>query len=88
MSKVMTERQEKLFAAVQAICVDQLGVREEKVTMDAKFVEDLGCDSLDTVELVLEVEYRFDVEIGDEQAELFTTVRDVVTWLDENGATL
>ena len=67
---------------VKEIIVENLGVDGEKVTVDASFVEDLGADSLDTVELVMAFEEEFDIEIPDEDAEKLTTVGDAVAYLD------
>jgi acyl carrier protein len=68
---------------VQAIIVEQLGVDEKEVTESASFIDDLGADSLDTVELVMAFEEEFDLEIPDEDAEEITTVRDAVTYIEE-----
>jgi acyl carrier protein len=67
---------------VKKIIVEQLGVDEEEVTSKASFVDDLGADSLDTVELVMAFEEEFDIEIPDEDAEKITTVQDAVTYID------
>ena len=67
---------------VKKIIVEQLGVDEEEVTAKASFVDDLGADSLDTVELVMAFEEEFDLEIPDEDAEKITTVQDAVTYID------
>ena len=67
---------------VKKIIVEQLGVDEEEVTVKASFVDDLGADSLDTVELVMAFEEEFDIEIPDEDAEKITTVQDAVTYID------
>ena len=67
---------------VKKIIVEQLGVDEEEVTSKASFVDDLGADSLDTVELVMGFEEEFDLEIPDEDAEKITTVQDAVTYID------
>jgi acyl carrier protein len=69
---------------VKSIIVEQLGVDEEEVTPDASFVDDLGADSLDTVELVMAFEEEFDIEIPDEDAEKITTVGDAVQYIKEN----
>ena len=64
------------------IIVDQLGVKEEQVQPDAKFVEDLGADSLDTVELVMALEEEFGTQIPDEEAELLTTVGEAISYVE------
>ena len=69
---------------VKSIIVEQLGVDEEEVTPDASFVDDLGADSLDTVELVMAFEEEFDLEIPDEDAEKITTVGDAISYIKEN----
>ena len=66
---------------VKEIIVDQLGVDPEKVTPTAKFIEDLGADSLDTVELVMTFEEKFSVEVSDEDAEKLKSVEDVVAYI-------
>ena len=66
---------------VKDIIVDQLGVSADQVTADAKFVEDLGADSLDTVELVMALEEEFDVEVPDDEAETLQAVKDVVAFI-------
>jgi acyl carrier protein len=71
-------------AKVKEIIVQQLGVDESKVTLDASFVDDLGADSLDTVELVMAFEEEFNVEIPDEAAEKISTVRDAVEYLKQH----
>ena len=71
---------------VKKIIVEQLGVDEEEVTEKASFVDDLGADSLDTVELVMAFEEEFDIEIPDEDAEKITTVQDAVTYIDGHKA--
>jgi acyl carrier protein len=67
---------------VKEIIVEQLGVNPDQVVSDAKFVEDLGADSLDTVELVMALEEEFDAEIPDEEAEKLTTVGDAVKYVE------
>ena len=69
---------------VKAIIVEQLGVEENDVIPAAKFIEDLGADSLDTVELVMAFEEEFDIEIPDEDAEKITTVGDPIQYIKEN----
>ncbi|MBP1712785.1 MAG: acyl carrier protein [Deltaproteobacteria bacterium] len=66
------------------IIVEQLGVSEEEVTMEASFIEDLGADSLDLVELIMAMEEEFGIEISDEDAEKIQTVQDVVTYINEH----
>jgi acyl carrier protein len=66
---------------VKDIIVDQLGVSADQVTSEAKFVEDLGADSLDTVELVMALEEEFDVEVPDDEAEKLQAVNDVVAFI-------
>ena len=70
---------------VRDIIVEQLGVNQEQVTPEASFIEDLGADSLDTVELVMAFEEEFGAEIPDEEAEKLTTVGAVVNYLQEKG---
>jgi acyl carrier protein len=69
---------------VKEIICEQLGVEEEEVTPAAKFIEDLGADSLDTVELVMAFEEEFDLEIPDEEAEKIATVGDAIQYIKEN----
>ena len=69
---------------VKKIIVEQLGVREEDVKPEASFVEDLGADSLDTVELVMALEEEFDIEIPDEEAEKITTVQSAIDYVQNN----
>ncbi len=70
---------------VKDIIVEQLGVNPDQVTTEAKFIEDLGADSLDTVELVMAFEEEFGAEIPDEDAEKLQTVGDVVKYIEERG---
>jgi len=70
---------------VKQIIVEQLGVDEAEVTPNASFVDDLGADSLDTVELVMAFEEAFDIEIPDEDAEKIRTVQDAVTYIGEHS---
>ncbi|NGQ93890.1 acyl carrier protein [Brevibacillus sp. SYP-B805] len=72
------------FERVKKIIVDRLGVDESKITLDASFKEDLGADSLDVVELVMELEDEFDMEISDEDAEKISTVGEVVNYIDSH----
>ncbi|PSQ86178.1 MAG: acyl carrier protein [Bacteroidetes bacterium SW_8_64_56] len=71
---------------VKSIIVDKLGVDESDVTRDASFTNDLGADSLDTVELIMEFEKEFDLTIPDEEAEEIATVGDAVDYLEEKKA--
>jgi acyl carrier protein len=75
---------EEVFEKVKGIVVEQLGVTEETVTMEASFIDDLGADSLDIVELVMALEEEFDIEIPDADAEKVVTVGDVVDYIKEN----
>ena len=74
----MSDKQEKVID----IIVDKLGVEKNKVTPEANFINDLGADSLDQVELIMELEEEFDLEISDEKAESLTTVSEVLKFLD------
>lgn len=69
---------------VKKIVAEQLGVKEEQVTADASFVDDLGADSLDTVELVMRFEEEFGIEIPDEDAEKIQSVRDAYNYIDQH----
>ena len=69
---------------VKEIIVDQLGVDENQVVAGASFIEDLGADSLDTVELVMALEEEFDVEISDEAAEKISKVQDAIDYINNN----
>ena len=69
---------------VKEIIVDQLGVDENQVVESASFIEDLGADSLDTVELVMALEEEFDVEISDEDAEKIAKVQDAIDYINNN----
>ncbi|MBU0498588.1 MAG: acyl carrier protein [Gammaproteobacteria bacterium] len=70
---------------VKKIVVEQLGVKEDEVTLEASFVDDLGADSLDTVELVMALEEEFGTEIPDEEAEKITTVQQAVDFINANS---
>lgn len=72
-----------IFDKVKSIIVEQLGVDEDEVTMDASFVDDLGADSLDLVELVMAFEEAFDMEIPDDDAEKIRTVGDAINYIQE-----
>lgn len=80
----MTVNRSEIEARVKKIVVEQLGVKEDEVTSDASFVDDLGADSLDTVELVMALEEEFETEIPDEDAEKIVTIKDAVNYIVEN----
>jgi acyl carrier protein len=67
---------------IKSIVVEQLGVDEDQVTEDASFIDDLGADSLDTVELIMAFEEEFDIEIPDEDAQKIKTVKDVMDYIE------
>ena len=69
---------------VKKIIIEQLGVKEEEVKAEASFVDDLGADSIDTVELVMALEEEFDTEIPDEEAEKITTVQSAIDYINAN----
>ena len=71
---------------VKSIIVEQLGVDEDEVTLEASFTDDLGADSLDIVELVMAFEEEFGLEIPDEDAEKISTVKDAVKYIDEHAS--
>ena len=71
---------------VKKIVAEQLGVKEDEVSKESSFVDDLGADSLDTVELVMALEEEFDTEIPDEEAEQITTVQLAINYINENLA--
>lgn len=75
---------EDIFEKVKGIIVEQLGVAENTVTMEASFIDDLGADSLDIVELIMALEEEFDTEIPDADAEKVVTVGDVVDYIKEH----
>ena len=77
----MSNIQERVIKMV----AEQLGVKEEEVQISSSFVEDLGADSLDTVELIMALEEEFDAEIPDEDAEKIATVQDTITYITANG---
>ena len=72
------------FDKVKDIIIDKLGVEEEKISKEASFVDDLGADSLDTVELIMQLEEEFGVEIPDDDAEKITTVQAAIHYLESN----
>jgi len=71
---------------IKSIIAEQLGVKAEEVTPQASFIDDLGADSLDTVELIMALEEEFNVEIPDEDAEKMTTVGDAIKYIEEKAA--
>ena len=75
----------EIASRVKAIIVDKLGVEESEVTNEASFTNDLGADSLDTVEFIMEFEKEFNVTIPDDQAEKITTVGDAVAYIEANA---
>lgn len=76
---------EQIFEKVREIIVDQLGVEQSSVTLEASFIDDLGADSLDIVELIMALEEEFDLEIPDEEAEKISTVGDAVDYIKEKS---
>jgi acyl carrier protein len=76
----MSNTQERVIKMV----AEQLGVKEEDVKPDSSFIDDLGADSLDTVELIMALEEEFDTEIPDEDAEKLTTVQDAIDYIENN----
>jgi len=68
---------------IKEIIIDKLGIEESKITTEARFIEDLGADSLDTVELIMQFEEEFDIEISDEDAEKLNTVGNSVDYINE-----
>ena len=71
------------FDKIKEIVIDKLGVEEAKVTVDAKFIDDLGADSLDTVELIMQFEEEFGIEIPDDDAEILLSVKQAVDYITE-----
>lgn len=76
---------DQIFDKVKAIIVDQLGVEEDEVTPEASFIEDLGADSLDIVELIMALEEEFEIEVPDEDAEKLSTVADAVDYIKDHS---
>lgn len=76
---------DEIFDRVKTVIIDQLGADEDAVTMEASFIDDLGADSLDIVELVMGLETEFDLEIPDDKAESIKTVGDAVNYIKENA---
>ena len=78
--------QDEIFKKVKDLVGKQLSVDDKEITREASFVEDLGADSLDTVELIMSFEEEFDIEIPDEDAEKIRTVEDVISYIDKQCA--
>lgn len=76
---------DEIFDKVKEIIVEQLGVSEDAITNEASFIDDLGADSLDIVELIMALEEEFDIEIPDADAEKIVSVGDVVEYIKENA---
>lgn len=84
----MTEKQavmSNIQERVTDIVVEQLGLERDKVRPESKFIDDLGADSLDTVELVMALEEEFDIEIPDEQAEKITTLKEAIAYVEQHA---
>nr|YP_010619689.1 Acyl carrier protein [Tayloriella tenebrosa]YP_010619883.1 Acyl carrier protein [Symphyocladia marchantioides]WAX03702.1 Acyl carrier protein [Tayloriella tenebrosa]WAX03896.1 Acyl carrier protein [Symphyocladia marchantioides] len=79
----LKEKDSKIFETVRNIVAQQLGVDKQLVTLEANFANDLGADSLDTVELVMAIEEEFDIEIPDEDAEKIATLNQAVTFIEQ-----
>jgi len=79
----MTTDTRDYYVRIKEIIIDKLGIEENKITNDARFIEDLGADSLDTVELIMQFEEEFDIEISDDDAEKLTTVGKSVDYITE-----
>lgn len=77
--------EQKIFEEVKKVVVEQLGVSESEITREASFVDDLGADSLDTVELVMALEEAFGLEIPDEDAEKIKTIGDTINYVTAHG---
>ena len=76
---------DEIFDKVKEIIIEQLGVSEDAITNEAAFIDDLGADSLDIVELIMALEEEFDIEIPDADAEKIVTVGDVIEYIKENA---
>jgi acyl carrier protein len=77
--------EQMVFEKVKKIIVEQLGVEEDEVTLESSFIDDLGADSLDIVELIMALEEEFDIEIPDSEAEKISTVGDAVNYIKNNA---
>lgn len=73
------------FDKVRGIIAEQLGIEADEITMESSFIDDLGADSLDIVELIMALEEEFDMEIPDEDAEKISTVGDVIDYINKNS---
>lgn len=73
-----------VFEKVRKLIVEKIGIEKDAVTLDASFIEDLGCDSLDVVELVMTLEEEFNIEVPDEELEKLVTVGDVVEYIEKH----
>ncbi len=76
---------DKIFETVRDVIADQLSIETDKIEMDSTFIDDLGADSLDVVELIMSLEEEFDMEIPDEEAEKIDTVGDVVNYINAHS---
>lgn len=74
-----------MFEKIKKIVVEQLGVEEDEIAMESSFIDDLGADSLDIVELIMALEEEFDLEIPDSEAEKISTVGDIVDYIKNNS---
>ena len=80
----MALSEEEVYEKVKEVIVEQLGVSEDEVTKEASFIDDLGADSLDTVELIMEFEKEFDIQIPDDQAEKIITVGQAIEFIEKS----
>ena len=80
----MAINEEEVYEKIKKVITDQLGVSEEEITKEASFIDDLGADSLDTVELVMALEEEFETEIADEEAEKLTTVQKTIDYISKS----
>ncbi len=78
-------KKDELFAKIKSIVADKLSISEDQITEEASFIDDLGADSLDTVELVMALEDEFDLDIPDDEAEKLTTVGKAIEYVLNNG---
>ena len=76
---------DEIFEKIKNVIIDQLGTEEDNITLEAAFIDDLGADSLDIVELIMALEEEFDIEIPDGDAEKVVTVGDVVDYIKDNA---